>query len=312
MTAPSLLAAARVIAVDRVTAEVAVALDRAGVDWMLLKGPALAHALYGVGEVRSYGDTDVLVDPRQRPLAIPVLQEAGFKAPPPAAYRDRIEPHGIHLRRERDGANVDLHRTLPLVRVDPAAVWDALRAGADRMTVAGAEVNVPSRPALAFHVALHAAHHGTSGSAVHEDLRRALAAFGEDVWRGAHELARHLDAVDAFARGLAFRPEGAALAARLRLPAPRSRDVALAAQGPPVTARGWNRLLGAHDRRERLRALRAALLPPPAYVRLWWGYRRRPNVPLPVMYAWRLGHLVRDAPGALAAVRRARRESVGG
>ncbi|HEX2087478.1 MAG TPA: nucleotidyltransferase family protein [Solirubrobacteraceae bacterium] len=307
MDAGSILAAAHTLAVDRVTAEIVGALDGAGIESVVLKGPALARRLYREGELRAYGDSDILVSPGDHALAGRVLADAGFRMPEPGAYRDRIEPHAINLARPRDRANVDLHRTLPLVAADPQEVWEAFRGGAERMRVGGADVLVPGPDALAFHVALHEAHHGVRSGRRHADLRRALERFDDATWRAAYELAQRLGAADAFIVGLEFEPAGRALAERLGARAARSSATLLAAQSPPSTARGWHRLLTARDRRERARALRAALLPPPSYIRWWWGYRPRPRMPLPVMYAWRYAHMAREAPAAVSAVLRARR-----
>src|SRR5687768_11791121 len=108
------IAAARVLAIDRVTASIVEALRARGIESMILKGPALARALYDEGELRVYGDTDLLVAPADREEAERVLRDEGFEGPPRTAYAARVEPHALHYVRRDDGANIDLHRTLPL------------------------------------------------------------------------------------------------------------------------------------------------------------------------------------------------------
>ena len=56
--------------------EVKVALDAAGVDWLVFKGPLIATA-YERPDLRSYADVDLLVDRRQLDVALSVLLAAG-------------------------------------------------------------------------------------------------------------------------------------------------------------------------------------------------------------------------------------------
>ena len=304
------VAAARVIAVDRVTAEVVAALRGAGVAVLVLKGPALAAALYDRGELRLYGDTDVLVPPGQRADAERVLRALGFEGPPRSAYAERVEPHAINYSRAADRANVDLHRTLPMAAAEPQLVWDVAARDATTVELFGTEIPVPGSAVLALHVATHVTHHGKDTPRPFEDLRRAAVRFDDETWRRAAELAELVGLAAPFAHGLRFTPESAVVASRLRITARPTPDVALAAQTPPTTARGWLRLARASGPRGKARTLRRAVMPTPEYMRAWWyHYQRRPPAPLPVMYARRWGHLVTDAPRAIRAVLRARRDA---
>jgi hypothetical protein len=68
---------ARNFAVDALTAEVASAFAGVSIDTVVLKGPVLAKWLYP-GEVRSYIDSDLMVAPENRALAVGVLGRLGF------------------------------------------------------------------------------------------------------------------------------------------------------------------------------------------------------------------------------------------
>ena len=60
----SLGLAARTLALDLAAGELIRALQTAGIDCLLLKGPAMAHRLYlNAPGCRNYGDIDLLVAP---------------------------------------------------------------------------------------------------------------------------------------------------------------------------------------------------------------------------------------------------------
>src|SRR5215207_8143636 len=79
-------AAAVLLAIDALAAEVAERLETAGLECILLKGPALAELLYSDG-LRTYEDCDLLVDPGRLREAEAILREMGFcpEEIPPAA-----------------------------------------------------------------------------------------------------------------------------------------------------------------------------------------------------------------------------------
>src|SRR5438270_41821 len=95
------------MAVDAVTAEVVTALDGAGVDCLLLKGPSIAGWLYEEG-ARTYSDTDLLVAPDRLPAARATLAELGFRnefgslphpgmeSPPSAPWRRDVFAVDLH------------------------------------------------------------------------------------------------------------------------------------------------------------------------------------------------------------------------
>ena len=53
---------ARNLVIDAITAEAVQALERAGIDSILLKGPATTRWLYGRDEPVPYTDTDLLIN----------------------------------------------------------------------------------------------------------------------------------------------------------------------------------------------------------------------------------------------------------
>jgi hypothetical protein len=104
---------------DRWLAEVVPALRAAGVDPVLLKGPAIAQWLYAEYPLlRGYHDVDLLVAPHHLGRAEDVLRQLGFTPPGLAAPGD-VPTHANAWFRARDGAEIDLHRCLHGMEVLP-------------------------------------------------------------------------------------------------------------------------------------------------------------------------------------------------
>ena len=185
---------------------------------MLLKGPAMAHRLYGDAPGRrNYGDIDLLVAPWHFGDAGRVLASLGFEDQVPgirASEAARMQGHPWH----RDGAAyvvVDLHRGFHNV-ADWPAWWDLLSARREVLVVEGQPVAIPDRAGCALIAGLNASEAASLGKAL-EDLRRALQLFDDDVWHQAAGMADSAGASDAFAAALCRHSAGAELAARLGL-----------------------------------------------------------------------------------------------
>ena len=308
MTVPGLAAALREQAVrnlmlDQLAAEVAGALAAEGIASLVLKGPVLAEWLYP-GEVRPYGDSDLLIAPADWKRAIAVLERLGFEE-----YRDpTIHPPlpsaaATEFLRGRD--NLDLHQTLPGLEGDPSVIAASLRARAERQVIGGAELRVPDRVALLLNVGLHAAHHG-KGKVV-EDLRRAIAQADEHMWRAALGLAREFDGVPAFASGLRLVPEGVEIARQLGIVEVRSTRHELRRQGIQ-TAEGLDALLSPGlGARRRMAIVVSEFAPPAAFMRRWTRLARHGPVGLLAAYVWRAIWLLLHLPIALYARWRVRR-----
>jgi hypothetical protein len=200
------------------------ALHRVGVAALLLKGPVLAQTLYRRGEIRTYYDIDVLVDPAALPAAGRALAESGYTNI--SAQRGIDDVAGI-LHAEAWAAYVedighlmvDLHWQLEGCQVPPEVGWGLLNARRVYLELGGRRVSALDQPGLALHVALHAAQHGPHDLKAMGDLGRALERWPRRTWAQARELADDLRANEAFAAGLRLVPSGAALANELRLPA---------------------------------------------------------------------------------------------
>jgi len=298
------LLAVRNLAIDRLAAEIAGAFAEAGIESLVLKGPVLAQWLYPA-EVRPYGDADLMVSPADWPAAVRLLSQLGFSDHLGPMAHPRMESFAstAFLRGED---NLDLHCTLHGLDAAPERIWDAFTGGAERQTIGGTELRVPSRPALLLHVGLHAAHHAKGKTL--EDLRRAIARAEDPLWQEALKLAHSLDGVPTFATGLRLLPEGADLARHLGIEDEvRSRRHAVSFERVP-TAEGLDALLRpGTSMRERARTILDELFPRPEFMRWWSSLARRGRVGLLASYPWRWAWLLVNVPRGLLAVRRARR-----
>jgi hypothetical protein len=89
--------------------------DAAGVNHVVLKGPAIANAVYPDPSWRPFGDLDVLVRTVDWQQACEILRGAGFIRDLPEPRRGFDERFGkAASHSDRIGRQVDLHRTLVL------------------------------------------------------------------------------------------------------------------------------------------------------------------------------------------------------
>ncbi len=296
--------------IDAVTAEVLRAFTLAGVHSLVLKGPAISTWLYGDGDPRSYVDCDLLVRPGDVRMAGSMLAELGFER----QYEDGRMPswwreHASEWRRGADDVMVDLHRRIPGVGIDDGAAWVVLSAEMTSLTIAGQPAPVLGPSGRALHIALHAAHHGTSSPKPLADLDRAVSQVAPAVWRQAAELAERLRATEALSAGLRLIPRGEKLAAELGLPPPRSIEVLLRASSPPPVALGFELLASADSWRERFAIVRHKLVPPSDFVRRWRRDATESRLGLARAYVRRPLWILRHAPDGFRFWLRTRRKA---
>jgi hypothetical protein len=289
--------------VDVVAAEVVSVFEARRIACLLLKGASTARFLYDTEGEREYGDVDLLVAPEAFERAGAALGELGFvrfELP----VLDRHEHHADSWHRSADRADVDLHRTLPWVGAAAETVWSELSLATEPMAVGGAPVRVLAPPALALELALHAVTHAGERGRPLEELELAVARLSPGVWRGARVLAERLDALPGLRAGLELVPAGPALARELELGDAVSRDVELAAFGPPGALqlrRTWTL-----PWRKRLAVLARQVVPPREYMHRMAPSSRRGRVHLLLAHVRRLAAVGRRLPSLLQALVRAR------
>jgi hypothetical protein len=299
----------RTLATDRVTAEVSSAFRAAGIRSILLKGPALARWLYDDGALRTYLDCDLLVSPEAFSGAERILMGLGFQREGLDTIPHDWPKHARTWYRE-GGGNVDLHRTLVGVGVPDVELWQILSSKTETMKVGGVTVEVLDLPGRALVVALHAAKDGTRKGKVRHDLGHALERVETGIWREASRLASRLGALPAFGAGLRLLPPGQHLARELDLPTEVPMEAALRSRGAaPPFAVGIEWLARAPGFRGKLALVGRKLVPPPAFMRSWTPLARRGLLGLAAAYVWRPFWVAWHLVPALAAWRRAKRET---
>jgi hypothetical protein len=145
------------LAVERGLIEISEEFQSAAVEFVVLKGPALAHTVYPDPAWRFFGDLDLLVRGTDWRKVAAILEGLGYhrSLPEPRAGFDERFGKASEFRKA-GGIEVDLHRTLV---VGPFGLWIEPEALLDATT----ELNLWDRPlrrlddtALQLHACLHA------------------------------------------------------------------------------------------------------------------------------------------------------------
>jgi hypothetical protein len=302
-TRAELILAAHTMAIDQMTGEVVTAFRRECIDTILIKGPAIAQWLYPAGG-RVYGDTDLLVSPRDFSRATHVLEALGFGEP----IRGRVA-HAHTYRRKDVLAGlefcVDLHRSLPYITAAPAEVWRVMSDQTEQMAVGGLDVSVPGIPQRLLHIAIHSAQHAFESGKPLEDMRRAIEVATVEQWEAAVEQSRILGAEDALAGGLCLIPEGQILADRLGLTTRRRGMLRFAANPETETAAYQvQRVVDAASFGEKLKLIVDGITLSPVVMRKMSPLARRGRLGLFVAYAYRPLQLMGRLGPALVARKR--------
>ncbi len=139
--------------------------DAGGIEYLVLKGPSVAHLDELDPSLRSFADIDLLIRARDIDRALRVLQNHGAERPTPELHRgfDRRFSKGVGVLCD-DGIEIDTHRTLCLGALGARIPLDDLFAHPDHFTIGGRRF-----PAFSLHHrALHAAYHAVVGSSARQ------------------------------------------------------------------------------------------------------------------------------------------------
>ncbi len=215
---------------DAAAVEVLDAFEAAGVESLLLKGPALARMLYHPGEHRGYGDIDLLVAPTDLDAGRRALAELGYANSERGGLDDvagimHSELWSQALESKMVQLMVDLHWRLAGCEAPADVIWKVLGRRRAWIELDGRSVPVLAHDGLALHLATHAAQHGPDDIKAIADLARGLERWDPEVWRSAADLAEQVDGAAAFAAGLRLTAPGHGARARARVAAHRRADL---------------------------------------------------------------------------------------
>jgi hypothetical protein len=173
----------RCLMLEQTLFELADAFDRAGVDLVVLKGPALAHSVYPDPSWRPFFDIDLLVRTSDWRAACRILEDRNIsrRLPEPRpGFDERFGKAAVHVT--RGGLEVDLHRTLV---VGPYGLWmrpDELFARTAIFRLGGRPLRRLDDTGLLMHACVHAALGQQAPFAQQlRDVRQVMAAGTIDV-----------------------------------------------------------------------------------------------------------------------------------
>jgi hypothetical protein len=249
---------------DAVAAQSTALLSEHGISAILLKGQVTASWLYP-GEIRTYSDVDLLVDPAQRDRAIEVLGTIGYAHWLAGADQVEYGPNEIELIGPSRTC-IDLHHTLLGVAASPTRCWQVLSARAEQMLVGGRVLTVLDPAARTMHLALHVAQNGPIDTKALADLERGLDRLPRELWQEGERIARSIDAIEAFSAGLHVSEPGRRLADELGLAPPRDVGLVLRMTSAPREALQIQKLVTTDSLRSRARLVVRKLWPTSVYM----------------------------------------------
>ncbi len=135
------------------------ALEGAGIEYAVLKGPSLAHTVYAEPCLRPFGDLDLLVRSRDYDRATALMACLGHvrrRPEPRPGWEARFGKASVHVH-PNDGVEIDLHRTLAL---GPFGQWidgDELMDHRSAFQLAGRKLPRLDDTGMLVNVAVHAA-----------------------------------------------------------------------------------------------------------------------------------------------------------
>ena len=148
---------------ERLVGEIAREFDRAGLPYLVFKGPMLANAVYGDSFLREYSDIDILIDADNFATATDILRQFNFAIPDynmtELALLRRYH-FAIHLENSETGSTIDLHwALLPprwTAKPDLRQIW----VRSTRVDVMDAPVPTLNREDLLLYLCVHASKDG--------------------------------------------------------------------------------------------------------------------------------------------------------
>jgi hypothetical protein len=144
-------------------AELLPELEKAGCAPVVVKGPALAVAVYGDLSLRPFADVDIVVEPRTRRRACDLLESRGYVASPPvpARWKEawRRSTHEQLFKREGSPLLVDLHWELTAPGYSYSLTLAQVRRRLERVNAGACEVRTLGPEDTLLLLCLHGTKH---------------------------------------------------------------------------------------------------------------------------------------------------------
>lgn len=161
-----------------------------GIEWRLTKGAALAHLDYGDPSLRTFGDIDLVIHPRDWTATRSRLAAAGYeRATPPltVGYDHRWGKGATFISEDR--MEVDLHRRFAVGRFGVTARMEDVFGAHDEIILAGRPIRVMDPTCRLLHACYHATLGGFRRLRAFRDVAQLLLVTGAD-WHEAFAIAR--------------------------------------------------------------------------------------------------------------------------
>ena len=284
-------------------------LATAGLAVLLLKGAALAQAIYGNPALRPMGDLDLLVRREDVPTAVAAMAALGYtrvRAEPWANATTATENELLLCKPGRSTAPLELHWSLldsPYYqqKLDMQWFWQT----ALPIQVEGTSALMLGPEAQVLHLCAHLVLHHSNGDELRllwlHDLAEVVACYRERMdWELLLDRAQRYDLLLPLQQVLArlagtewCTPIPGAVLAQLQdlSPSRQERQVysRMTAARRPVARRFWDDLASTSGWRQRLRFAWGNLFPAPAYMRQRYHISHGLLLPLYYPYRWFLG-----------------------
>ncbi len=280
------------------------ALAASGVPTMLLKGAALAQAVYGNPALRPMGDLDLFVRPADAPRAMETLASIGYRPIRPPLRPTTLTTDESQVFLRHGGVNLELHWGLLdfpyyVYSMPVEEIW----ANARPISIGTASAWMLSPEDQVMYLCAHLVlHHGEHRLRLLWlcDIAEVIVQTGEKLdWAAlleraqAYNLLLPLQSVlpqlaDAWQVPI---PPAALERLREARPSPAERRLhnRLASHRRSVARRFWENLAGRPTWTERLRFAWSNLFPSPAYMRERYAIHHPLLLPFYYLYRWILG-----------------------
>ncbi len=190
------------IAKSLVTAELAMSLESAGVQTIVLKGPTVGLLAYGDVSMRTFSDIDLLVRPDDLAATIMHLISRGYKRDYDISLEPTLKEH-LHALEFSDGKHkVEVHPALLPRHLHFDIGWSEIISRSQRLSIGNGEVSALASDQMLVFLCAHGAKHMWSGARWIADVANLIGRLSNDDVEGAERLSRRTHSRQLLSLGL--------------------------------------------------------------------------------------------------------------